>query len=373
MTVLPNAAAMMPGIPPAQPMTPAPLPEAAGTSAEACLRRWVSLGAVMGRVAASLRLEVDHASRDVATETETIARLFQSLAAKAALQSARAAELAAMASTVTIDGVDMALSELAAMFEGSLDDIVSKILRLTQHSMSTVSSLQEVSKNMREVERCITAVDQVNRKTGMLAINARIEAARAGLAGLAFSVISDEVHALSSSTQQLSSTMRTHVGAVARGLHDGNEALRTVATLDMSENIMAKERLNRLVLALVERSTHLGAIAQQAARDADDIAREVGQAIICLQFQDRVAQRLAQVTDTLMIVNDAVAELHADTAARAGEPSPEDTARDAAWLHALSDRYRLSEMRAAFVAQVLGGDPAPDAAAPDAGSSIELF
>lgn len=369
-----NAAAAVPGNVSTQHL-PSVLPTANETSAEAGLRRWLSFGAVLRRVASSLSLEVERASQDVATETETVTRLFQNLATKAAAQSARVAELAAMASTVTADGVDMALADLASMFEGSLDDIVSKILQLSRHSMSTVYALQEVSKSMREVELCIAAVDQVNRKTGVLAINARIEAARAGLAGLAFSVVSDEVHTLSGSTKQLSDTMRTHVGAVARGLHDSNEALRTVATLDMSENIMAKEKLNRLVVALIDRSTQLGAIAQQAARDAEDIAREVGQAITCLQFQDRVAQRLAQVTDTMSIVGDAVSDLLAETELPFGEPSAEESDREAAWLRALSDRYRLSEMRAAFVTQVLGGESpiVSTATDVDAGGSVELF
>ncbi len=369
-----DAAVAVPGEVSTQPLPPAS-PPTAEPPAEVGLRRWLSLGAVLRRVASSLCLEVERASRDVATETETVASLFQNLATKAAMQSARVAELAAMASTITADGVDVALADLAAMFEGSLDDIVSKILQLSKYSMSTVHALEEVSKSMREVELCIAAVDQVNRKTGMLAINARIEAARAGLAGLAFGVVADEVHTLSGSTKQLSDTMRTHVGAVARGLRDSNEALRTVATLDMSENIMAKEKLNRLVTALIERGTQLQAIAQQAAHDAEDIAREVGKAITCLQFQDRVAQRLAQVTDTMSIIGDAVSDLLAETEMQLGEPSNEEAEREAAWLHALSNRYRLSEMRTAFVAQVLGRDctAVPVATKMDADGSIELF
>ena len=345
--------------------------------AQVAVRRWRSLGSIQQRVVVTLAAEVERASQDVENETGKITRIFQDLALKAAAQSQRVAELALLANTVEVDGESLPLGELAGLFEGSLGDIVSKILQLSQHAMAMVYSLDTVSKSMHEVEHCIAEVDAVNRQTRMLAINARIEAARAGVAGLAFGVISDEVRNLSSSTEQLSEAMQTHVGAVLRGLRDSHGALRTVATLDMSENIMAKEKLDGLVVALVCRSNRLGEIAHQAALDAEEISRQVGLAIMSLQFQDRVAQRLAQVTDTLSILGGALADLHADTAAVAADPTAEEAAREAAWLDQLSNRYRLSEMRSVFVAQVVedvGRDvdlANQDSAAVD--GSVELF
>jgi methyl-accepting chemotaxis protein len=267
----------------------------------------------------------------------------------------------------------MTFSDLAALFDSSLADIVTKILLLSQNSMAMVYAFGEVSASMSAVEDCIHAVDAINSQMRMLAINARIEASRAGVAGQAFTVISDEVRTLSGTTQQLADTMRKHVKNVVRGLNDSHEALQSVATIDMSENIMAKERLDAMVGALLERSSALGVIADSAAADAGDIARQISAAITSLQFQDRVSQRLAQVMDTLRIVGDAFSRLEDESGA--ADRSSLDLSGQISWLHELASRYRLSDMRASFVSRVIDGRAAAEvvSADPAEAGSIDLF
>jgi methyl-accepting chemotaxis protein len=263
---------------------------------------------------------------------------------------------------------------VVASFDDALSSIIQKILLLSQNAMSMVYAFDEVGKSMAEVDRCIGEVDRINSQTRMLAVNARIEAARAGAVGRTFSVISDEVRSLSTSTQRLAETMRTHVTAVRNGLQDSHKALRKVATVDMSDNILAKDKLDAMVDMFVQRSARMGAIAAEASVDAQDISHQVGQAITTLQFQDRVSQRLEQVMDTLQVTGDVVARLQEDTAGTLTHSSDESS-QETAWLHELASRYRLAEMHSAFVAQVIEGredaDPGDDTAT-EAGS-IDLF
>jgi methyl-accepting chemotaxis protein len=352
--------------------------DASGTSADnppgQTLRRWAAFGAVQRRVADSLVDEVRHTSQDICAETSVLSSLFQDLALKADAQNTRVTDMSSAATRAEIDGREVPLAEVVASFEETLSGIVQKILSLSQNAMSMVYAFDEVSTSMAEVERCIMAVDKINGQTRMLAVNARIEAARAGEAGRTFTVISDEVRTLSTTTQQLAETMRKHVTAVRKGLQDSHEALRGVATVDLSDSILAKDKLDSLVGMFVRRSVTLGAIAQDASADAQEISRQVNMAITTLQFQDRVSQRLEQVVDTLQVTGDAMAKLQEDTADTLAVTA-EDTALEIAWLHDLASRYRLSEMRAAFVSRVIEGreavQPAADAAS--AVGSIELF
>jgi methyl-accepting chemotaxis protein len=338
------------------------------------LRRWLALGTMQQRIAESLIAELTHTSDDVAKETSTLTGLFQDLAVKAEAQNKRVSNLSAVANEVVIDGQTMTFNDLATLFDGSLADIVTKILLLSQNSMAMVYAFGEVRTSMSAVEDCIRAVDKINSQMRMLAINARIEAARAGNAGLAFVVISDEVRTLSGTTQQLADTMRTHVNKVVGGLNDSHDALQSVATIDMSENIMAKERLSAMVAALVDRSAALGVIADSASADAGEIAREVGAAITSLQFQDRVSQRLEQVMDTLRIVGDAFSRLEKESGVEA-HCSSGDLSGQISWLHELASRYRLSDMRASFVSRVIDGKAAAETVSANAAEagSIDLF
>jgi methyl-accepting chemotaxis protein len=338
------------------------------------LNRWLALGSMQERITESLIAELAHASGDVAAETGTLTDLFQGLAVKAEAQNQRVSSLSEVANQLIVNGESMTFAELAALFEQSLAAIVSKILLLSKNAMAMVYAFNDLGTSMTAVENCIKAVDTINSQTRMLAINARIEAARAGESGRAFTVISDEVRTLSGTTQQLAETMRTHVSKVVKGLNESYEALRTVATIDMSENIMAKERIDAMVGALLERSAALGAIADSATADASEISSKVKAAITSLQFQDRVSQRLEQVMDTLRIVSDAFNRLQTDAEVD-GSRAPEELTEQIAWLHELASRYRLSEMRAAFVSRVIDGRAAPEiiAVSTAEAGSIDLF
>jgi methyl-accepting chemotaxis protein len=240
-----------------------------------------------------------------------------------------------------------------------------------------VETLDEMAKSLVEVEQCLGQVDVISRQTNMLALNARIEAMRAGEEGKAFVVIANEIRELSKSTQGLSETVRAHMTRMIANTHDSHEALRAVAGVDMSMHIAAKDKVDHLVGAMVTRGSELSAIVSEAAVDADDISRQIGQIITGMQFQDRVTQRLEQVTDTLCVLGDAVGDLQRESAATGLvlDQSP----RDVAWLKELSRRYKLSDMRTSFVVDVIEGrekpTDAPSAASdkPAAAGSIELF
>ncbi|MEJ0067590.1 MAG: hypothetical protein WDO24_01255 [Pseudomonadota bacterium] len=78
------------------------------------LRQWVSFGTVQRRVIDSIAAEIRRAAADIATETGAVTAGFQDVAGRAAAQSRRVDSLAGAADTLTIDGRDLPLSEVAA-------------------------------------------------------------------------------------------------------------------------------------------------------------------------------------------------------------------------------------------------------------------
>jgi methyl-accepting chemotaxis protein len=209
-------------------------------------------------------------------------------------------------------------------------------------------------------------------------LNARIEAERAGTAGNAFRVVASEVRELSRSTDELAGTMNAELSLVRKGLDEGRETLKRVATIDMSDNIMAKDRLDSLIAALGKRSQELAKTVDSAVTEAETISAAVDGMVTGIQFQDRTKQRLEHVVDTLQVVGEAVRELESTT--RAAAPQlPRSELADLDWVKKLMDRYTMSEVRERFVAQVIDGntahlhEQAPGASEPAGVGSIELF
>jgi len=78
----------------------------------------------------------------------------------------------------------------------------------------------------RVTEEKVGVIDQVIRQTGILAINARLEAARAGAAGSAFSVVAQEMGSVAQSIREVSSELRAAIGANVALLESAGETLR---------------------------------------------------------------------------------------------------------------------------------------------------
>jgi methyl-accepting chemotaxis protein len=371
--------------PPVEVLTPEPPPPPSadtGGSAVAnhdeLLRSWMSLAEMQQRIIQALAGEITQTSGFVETEADALSRKFQTLAVSAQEQTTRVHSLTNLAQTVEFEDQHVSVENIGVLLEQTLSDVVGKILLLSKDSMSMVYALDSLSAHVQSVEGCMLRLDKINRTTNMLALNARIEAERAGVAGNAFRVVANEVRDLSRTTDELAATMNAELKLVRDGLAAGQQTLKRVATIDMSENILAKDRLDLLIGALAHRSVQLKATVDSAISEAETISGVVDGMVTGIQFQDRTKQRLEHVVDTLHVLSEAVQEIKSDTIDAAPQLALHEPA-DMAWVKKLLARYSMSEVRERFVAQVIDGNTTPwpeqAAAASEAASSgtIELF
>jgi methyl-accepting chemotaxis protein len=342
------------------------------------LQRWMSLASMQQRVIESLVSEITGTSAFVETEAEALSGRFQRLAFSAEQQTARVESLTNLAKGIEVEGEQVPIERIAGLLEGTLSDVVAKILMLSKDSMAMVYALDGLSKNVVQVDKCMVQLNRINKTTNMLALNARIEAERAGTAGMAFRVVAGEVQELSKATESLSREMQAEIKTVTTGIVEGQATLQRVATIDMSDNIMAKDRLEVLMSALINRSDNLSSIVADAVREAAQISSDVDGMVTGIQFQDRTRQRLEHVVDTLQVLGQALEEIKGRTMAVVPELSGEPGS-DVEWVKGLLDNIKMSELRARFVAQVLDGkqlSESQDASAADApaeSGSVELF
>lgn len=354
---------------------PAPEHPAAPSEAEryrALLQRWMSFAEVQNRAFQALSAEVGTVSKDVEGSALSLSDKFQVLATGARDQTARAERMSDIAAVVELGSERVPLEALAKEIGATLDDIIQKCLGFSEHAIRVVYALDDVVKEIKEVESCIQRIDRINRETNMLAMNATIEAVRAGEAGKTFKVVANEVRDLSRSTDSLAQTMRKQIGAVVSGIHQGHEILQKAATIDLSPNVMAKDRLDQLMLSLLHRNEDLSQAMAATRSSSTEITGTIGDLTMTLQFQDRSKQRLEHVVTALSAVTDALTELRSSTA----EVLPEGDANlapDREWMAGLLDRFSLSDVRSRMEASLESG--AVDTSAPAATSNgdVELF
>jgi methyl-accepting chemotaxis protein len=340
------------------------------------LQSWMSLAEMQQRVIRTLIAEIQDTSGFVEKQADDLSGRFQRLALSAQQQSGRVDSLTSLAAGIDVENQPVVIEDIARLLKDTLGDVVMKILMLSKDSMAMVYVMSEVSANIVNVEKCMASLEQVTSTTNMLALNARIEAERAGAAGVTFRVVADEVRELSKATQALSVSMKSELQAMTDGIATGNATLQRVATIDLTDNILAKERLEVLLAGLVQRGSVVEKIVAEAVTEAALISADVDGMITGLQFQDRARQRLEHVVDTLSVIGEALEENKRNTTSVAPELL-ELAPADLGWVTGLLDRFTMSEMRARFAAELLSGAPAAEAhrnASPaDTNGSIELF
>ncbi len=352
-------------------------PDYSHTDVVEFLDRWIGLSEIQRRTLSALCGEITIASDLVEESTEDLSGRFTNLAGNAQRQTESIFEIIQLAQQVEVDGESIRLTEFPQILESTLMDVVNKILFMSKQAVSMVYALDDVINHVIEVEACIDQIETINYQTNLLAMNAKIEAARAGDAGKGFGVVSEEVRELSRTIDRLSTDMREQVLAVTQGVRSGHAELKKVAAIDMSDQIVAKERLEKMMKGLVEQNNLFTSTLSDSAQVAEAITKDVSGLVTGTQFQDRTKQRLENVIGTISVLSDATDDLKAETRETVSDVN-QDAVVDEEWLLSVVNRCTLGEMRERFVRRMLFDeeDAIPDeedTGAAASGGDVELF
>lgn len=285
------------------------------------------------------------ASQLVEKNTEELSNKFKGLAEAAQSQSEVVQQVIDLANNLSYDGKKISLVEFSQMLEHALTDAVSKILYVSKMAISMVYSLDEAIQALGHIEEFITRIQTINKQTNLLAMNAKIEAARAGEAGLGFAVVANEVRYVSKEINTLSDEMQINIDKVTQSVRKGYATLQEVATTDMTDNINAKERIDKLMHTFLSQNESFRTILQGSANASHELSQMISSMTIVMQFQDRNSQLVGNSVSAIREVEKQLQWLERDDI-------PEEKALDI--VRNMLSVFTLSELKSQFLEALPG-------------------
>ncbi|MFN7994806.1 MAG: methyl-accepting chemotaxis protein [Bryobacteraceae bacterium] len=238
------------------------------------LAMWVvhSTSGALGKVAANLLTQ----STGIASASHQIAAVSQGLASGASQQAASLEETSA--SSEEISSMARRNSENARAVAKLAAESQSKFGEANHSLEQMVRAIGEISAESDKISKIIKVIDEIAFQTNILALNASVEAARAGAAGMGFAVVADEVRNLAQRCAQ---------------------AAKDTAILiegSISKSTAGKAKVDQLAIAIraiTEQSTRIKALVDEVDITSQEQTGGVDQVSKAIVQMQEVTQRTA--------------------------------------------------------------------------------
>jgi methyl-accepting chemotaxis protein len=245
------------------------------------------------------------------------------------VQSESAASTAAAVEQVTVSinqvaensretrGVSEQACKLSSEGEHSAREAADQMLDTAESVGHSMQLIEQLSQRSLEISGIVKVIRDIAEQTNLLALNAAIEAARAGEQGRGFAVVADEVRKLAertaSSTSEISSMIEAIQSEVARAVENLKENNEQVGRgKSLAEQVAATlARINEGARITMERINDISSAAAEQGTASNDIARNVEK---IAQMTEETSLSVSQASVSAQSLQSLASKLHGEVA-----------------------------------------------------------
>lgn len=175
----------------------------------------------------------------------------------------------------------------------TLQFFIELLVDISKQSIMIVHRIDDMVAQTDAIFSLLNNVKTIADQTNLLALNAAIEAARAGEAGRGFAVVADEVRKLSMNSRDFNERIRSQIEVTKGTVSEARNIIFEMASKDMNDYLLAKERVDTMMSGLAALDERIEHSLQGVSGINQDIGSSVAVALRSLQFEDMVTQLVA--------------------------------------------------------------------------------
>jgi methyl-accepting chemotaxis protein len=197
--------------------------------------------------------------------------------------------------------------------QGVVDNVINSTEKVRAQALNLLEKMGQMDGRARDIGRVLNVISDIADQTNLLALNAAIEAARAGEAGRGFAVVADEVRKLAEKTMTATHEVEEAITSIQRESKDNMESVDHTAKAIEEVTTLAAESGDALktIVTLSDSSTmEVHAIAT-AAEEQSAASEEINRAVAEInKISMETAQTMAHSTDAVIDLSRQASALH---------------------------------------------------------------